>query len=50
MGWGHSPPYRENLHKRVDLISFDPRYSIPVLRINKRLVKNSTNLHKVIRN
>lgn len=47
--WGHSPPYRENLHKRVDLISFDPRYSIPVLRINKRLVKNSTNLHKVIR-
>ena len=38
-----------NLHKRVDLISFDPRYSIPVLRINKRLVKNSTNLHKVIR-
>lgn len=47
--WGHSPPYRENLHKRVDLISFDPRYSIPVLRINKRLVKNSTNLHKIIR-
>lgn len=30
-----TPPYRERLHKRVDLISFDPRYVTPVLRINK---------------
>ncbi|KAL6453610.1 hypothetical protein SBY92_005181 [Candida maltosa Xu316] len=45
----HSPPYREKLHRKVDLISFDPRYSIPVLRINKKLVKNNANLKKVIR-
>ncbi|RCK55970.1 hypothetical protein Cantr_05377 [Candida viswanathii] len=44
----YSPPYREHLHRKVDLISFDPRYSIPVLRINKKLIKNKKNLKKVI--
>lgn len=45
----YSPPYREHLHRKVDLISFDPRYSVPVLRINKKLIKNKKNLKKVIR-
>ncbi|KAI5961542.1 hypothetical protein KGF57_001667 [Candida theae] len=44
-----TPPYRERLHKKVDLISFDPRYVTPVLRINKRLIKTPTNLRKTIR-
>ncbi|KAI5966567.1 uncharacterized protein KGF55_000876 [Candida pseudojiufengensis] len=45
----NSPPYREKLHKRIDLLSFDPRYHVPVLRINKKLIKNSQNLKKTIR-
>ncbi|KAI5969486.1 hypothetical protein CANMA_001554 [Candida margitis] len=44
-----TPPYRERLHKRVDLISFDPRYVTPVLRINKKLIRTPTNLRKTIR-
>ncbi|CAI5757529.1 unnamed protein product [Candida verbasci] len=44
-----SPPYREHLHKKTDLISFDPRYSIPILRLNKKLIKNSNSLNKVIK-
>lgn len=35
-----APPYRERLHRSTDLLSFDPRYAVPVLRINKLLVKN----------
>lgn len=41
-----SPPYREKLHKHLDLLSFDPRYSIPVLRINKKLIKTHSRLEK----
>ena len=44
-----TPPYRERLHKRVDLISFDPRYVTPVLRINKKLIRTPNNLRKTIR-
>ncbi|KAK6456217.1 uncharacterized protein RJT20DRAFT_42410 [Scheffersomyces xylosifermentans] len=44
-----SPPYRERLHKNVDLISFDPRYTVPVLRINKALIRNDKNLQKCIK-
>ncbi|KAG5421663.1 hypothetical protein I9W82_000755 [Candida metapsilosis] len=44
-----TPPYRERLHKKVDLISFDPRYVTPVLRINKKLIRTPTNLRKTIR-
>ena len=44
-----TPPYREKLHKTVDLVSFDPRYNIPVLRVNKRLVKTPKNLRQTIR-
>lgn len=33
-----SPTYLEKLHKRSDLLSFDPRYKVPILRINPRLV------------
>ncbi|KAG7660795.1 uncharacterized protein J8A68_005757 [[Candida] subhashii] len=40
-----SPSYLEKLHKRSDLISFDPRYNIPILRINARLVSNSQKLN-----
>lgn len=34
------PPYRENLHKYLDLFSFDPRFA-PVLRVNKSLVPDN---------
>ncbi|CAK9438357.1 uncharacterized protein LODBEIA_P25810 [Lodderomyces beijingensis] len=44
-----TPPYRERLHKRVDLISFDPRYHTPVIRINRNLVKTPKNLRQSIR-
>ncbi|ABN67436.2 hypothetical protein PICST_32772 [Scheffersomyces stipitis CBS 6054] len=44
-----SPPYREKLHKYVDLISFDPRYTIPVLRFNKALINNDKKLQKCIK-
>ncbi|KAK6463233.1 hypothetical protein DFJ63DRAFT_312556 [Scheffersomyces coipomensis] len=44
-----SPPYREQLHKYLDLISFDPRYNIPIIRINKSLIKNDKNLRKSIK-
>ncbi|KAK6198873.1 uncharacterized protein RJT21DRAFT_51754 [Scheffersomyces amazonensis] len=44
-----SPPYRAHLHKYLDLISFDPRYNVPVLRINKSLIRNDKNLKKSIK-
>jgi hypothetical protein len=41
-----SPPYRDRLHKHYDLLSFDPRFSTPILRINRSLVKSSTKLER----
>lgn len=41
------PPYNVTLHKYLDRISFDPRFS-PVLRINRKLVKSSKDLSKSI--
>lgn len=43
---GDTPPYREKLHKHLDLLSFDPRFFMPVLRINKRLIKTHSKLEK----
>lgn len=41
------PSYRERLH-RTDLVSFDPRYSYPVIRVNKQLVASDVHLKQTI--
>ncbi|ODV80888.1 uncharacterized protein CANTADRAFT_173874 [Suhomyces tanzawaensis NRRL Y-17324] len=43
-----TPPYRERLHKSCDLLSFDPRYNVPVLRVNRALIKNDKLLESSI--
>ena len=46
--YAETPPYRERLHRKYDLLSYDPRYNVPVLRINRSLIKNDLLLQKVI--
>jgi hypothetical protein len=46
--YAETPPYRERLHRKYDLLSYDPRYNVPVLRINRSLIKNDLLLQNVI--
>lgn len=42
------PPYRAQLHRYLDLISYDERFA-PVLRVNRYLVQDDTSLEAAIK-
>ncbi|KAM9937156.1 hypothetical protein OXX80_003309 [Metschnikowia pulcherrima] len=41
------PPYRSQLHRYLDLVSYDERFG-PVLRVNRHLVHGDNDLHAAI--